>query len=365
MEVSTADRRRFVPAVGFVLAGFALAAGFLEWSTVVAYGPVESVPGVVAAIVALAAFGARRYGATDRRWSVAAGLGFGVIAVAAAVALVYPVAVGGLDEPIGPGIWSAFVLGVVGVGVAYADWLGLSREGFLERSQHSVVGLGIGLLGLLGGLVFSLFATVLVADEASLVQQGVGTAAFSVGLGVVALGYLEYSERGLSYLDLRWPTRRDWLYAIGGIVAMYAILVALGVLAEALGIPSAQHGLIEEARANPELLLIFIPLSWLAIGPGEELLSRNIIQKSLYDSFSRPAAVLVATVIFTVIHLPAYATGGPAAIFATLLRLFAISLVLGVVYERTRSVVVAAIVHGTYDAIQFGLAYLAITSGYI
>jgi CAAX amino terminal protease family. len=101
------------------------------------------------------------------------------------------------------------------------------------------------------------------------------------------------------------------------------------------------------------------------IGPGEELLSRNIVQKHLYDGFSRPAAVVVGTAIFAAIHLPAYATGPPPAVFATLLQLFGISLVLGVVYERTENVVVPALVHGTYNAVQFGFAYLAITSGLI
>jgi hypothetical protein len=198
-----------------------------------------------------------------------------------------------------------------------------------------------------------------------LVQGGVSTAAFSIGLGVVAVGFLTVTDRDLSWFDVRRPRGWDWGYTVGGVVAMFVILFGLAALSSVLGIPAAQHGLIEAARDNPVLLLPFIPLSWLAIGPGEELLSRNVIQKHLYESFSRRSAVLVATVVFTIIHLPAYATAEPAAVFATLLRLFAISLVLGVVYERTRNVVVAALVHGTYDAIQFGLAYVSITAGYI
>lgn len=365
MATVTPAERRFVPAVGFVVAGFALAAGFLEWTPVVAYGSIESVPGVLAALIALVACGARRYGATDRRWSATAGVGFGMVALAAAVALVYPVVIGSGDEAVGAGIWIAFVLGIVGIGVAYADWVALSRSAFVDRSRYALIALGIGFVGLLGGQLFSLVGISLVGDSGTMVQRGVGTAAFGAGLGVVALGYLFFTDNDLSYIDVRWPTKRDWLYIVGGTIAMYAILLALGVLASALGIPSAEHGLIEAARDNPEMLLAFVPLSWLAIGPGEELLSRNIVQKYLYEAYSRRAAVLVATLVFTAIHLPAYATAGPAAVFATLVRLFAISIVLGVVYERTRSVVAAALVHGTYDAIQFGLAYLAITSGFI
>jgi hypothetical protein len=186
-----------------------------------------------------------------------------------------------------------------------------------------------------------------------------------VGLGVVAFGFLLLTHRNLSFIDVDMLSRRDWAHVVGGVLAMFLILAVIAVTTSLLEIPSTQHSLIEVATRQPHILLYFIPLSWLAIGPGEELLARNIIQKLLYGAYSRTGAVLVATLIFTVIHVPAYATGTAAATFATLVRLFAISLVLGVVYERTENVIVPALVHGTYNAIQFGLAYVAITAGYI
>ena len=356
---------RFVASVGFVLAGFGVAAGFLEWTEAVAYGPIESVPGVAAALVMFVAFAADRYGLEDRRLPVVAGIGAMSLVWAATVALLYPVATGAGGMAIGPGIGVAFVLGVLGTGVAYAEYLGLGREAFRYRSQLAMGALGIGLFGLFVGFGFSAVGVSLYGGGEELIRSGIGTAAFSVGLGVVALGFIVVTGRDMSYLDVAWPRYWDWAYVVGGVAAMFAILFGLGWVAEAFGLPSAQHGLVEAARENPALLLPFIPLSWLAIGPGEELLSRNIVQKYLYDGFDRYSAVIVATLVFTVIHLPAYLTAEPAAVFTTLLRLFAISLVLGVVYERTENVVVAALVHGTYDAIQFGLAYVSLVGGYL
>jgi hypothetical protein len=281
------------------------------------------------------------------------------LTVAAAVVVLHPSAASG----VGVGLPVAFVVGLLGAGVATADYLGQDRRAVLLRGRFAADALFIGLVGLLVGFLFSMTSYYVVADSGAIAESGIGTVAFSLGLGVVALGYLLVTGRGLDFLDVAWPTRRGWLYVLGGTVAMFALLAGLGALAEVLGIPSAEHGLVERAREAPMLLLAFVPLSLLAIGPGEELLSRNIVQKHLYDGFSRPAAVLVGTLVFAAIHLPAYATGPPPAIFATLLQLFVISLVLGIVYERTENVVVPALVHGTYNAVQFGLAYLAITAG--
>lgn len=362
---ATEDTDQFVPSVGFVIAGLGLATGFLPWTDAVAYGPVESIPGVVAGLIALVAFGARRYGRTETWWSGLAAVGTASLVWTATVAFLYPVAVTGTEVSAGAGLPLAFVLGVIGVGIAYADYLGLNRQSFLSRSRVASSALAIGILGLLVGFLFSALLTTLVPGLGPVGRSGVGTVGFSIGLGVVAIGFLTATDYDLTFIDVEWLDRRDWAYVIGGVVAMYAVLFGLAAFFNALGLPSAQHGLIDQARDDPALLLAFIPLSLLAIGPGEELLNRNIVQKYLYDAFSRPSAILIATLIFTVIHIPAYSTAGAAAVFTTLLRLFGISLVLGIVYERTENVIVAALVHGAYNAIQFALAYVALTRGFI
>ncbi|MFB6085703.1 MAG: lysostaphin resistance A-like protein [Halodesulfurarchaeum sp.] len=350
---------RFAPSLGFVLAGVGVATGFLRWIDPVAIGPVESVPGVVFGLIAFGGFTLRRYGLADRRSTVLAGIGSGGLLAAASVAVLHPSA----GKGVGVGVPVAFVVGLLALGVATGDYLGQDRRAVLVRGRYAADALFIGLTGLLVGFLFSIGASLVVAGRGTVVSSGVGTVAFSLGLGVVAIGYLVLTDRDWSFIDVAMPTRRGWLYVIGGTIGMFGLLGGLGVLTGLLGIPSAEHGLVEEAREAPMILLVFVPLSWLAIGPGEELLSRNIVQKHLYDGFSRPSAVLVGTLVFTAIHLPAYATGPPSAIFGTLLQLFVISLVLGIVYERTENVVVPALVHGTYNAVQFVFAYLLVTSG--
>ncbi|MFB6114368.1 MAG: lysostaphin resistance A-like protein [Halodesulfurarchaeum sp.] len=361
----TSDRSRFVPSVGFVIGGLGIAASLLSWTPIVSVGPVRSLPGLIAAGIVFVAFALRRYGSEDRRLSLLAGLGSSALVVVAIVSLVYPAITHSGSSVVGIGVWAGFVVGLVGLGVSVSDWAGHSREQLLSRAQFAAAALLIGIVGLLVGSAFSIaFASIL--DRSSVIlQRGASTIAFSAGLGVVAIGYLSLTDRDYSYIDVASLSRRDLMFGIVGVLAMFALLLGIGALTSILDIPSTQHGLIEEARDRPIVLLYFVPLSWLVIGPGEELLARNIIQKHLYDGYSRGSAVLVATTVFTVIHVPAYASTNAVAVFATLLRLFFVSLVLGIVYERTENLVVAALVHGTFNAVQFGVAYLAIVSGYM
>jgi membrane protease YdiL (CAAX protease family) len=42
---------------------------------------------------------------------------------------------------------------------------------------------------------------------------------------------------------------------------------------------------------------------------------------------------------------------------------FTLALVLGVAYELTDNLAVPALIHGAYNAVQFGLAYYTVTQG--
>lgn len=349
--------------IGFVLAGLAFAVAFLDWTPAVAMVGIPSLPGALTAGLALGVMLLRRHGTLDRPASVIAIVGFVGVMASAAAALLLPGVMG--SEPPTPGVavYAALAIGVVGTGIAYADSIGMGRKAVLDRIRDGLTATGIGVGGLLVGqlvaiVVVSLLITVLTETTRFYVQ----TTAFSLGLGGLAVMYATRRPEGLGFLDVSMPDRRGWLYVAGGTIAMLVLLVAGALASLALDLPTAEHGLLVAARANPVLLLFFIPIGYLFIGPSEELLNRNVVQKHLYDAYSRHGAILVATLVFSVIHIPAYAgTATPAGLLVTLVRLFLVSAVLGIVYERTDNVVVAAVVHGNFDAIQFGAQYLFLT----
>lgn len=367
-DAATATRDDTAAAtLGFILAGVALASAFLEWTPVVAMAGVPGFPGAVAATVALGVLLLRRHGALARAWSPLALLGFVGVVASAAAALLLPDAAGEHVTTAGVGVYAALLVGSLGVGAAYADYVGMDRTSVTSRLQGGVTAALIGV----GGLLFAyLLAFAVLGLFGALVppafQNAAVTVVFSVGLGVVAAAYALSRPEGVRFFDVRMPDRRGWLHVVGGLVGMFAVLVAGAAAGQLLGLPSTQHGIMEQAQTNPGILLPLVPLSLLAIGPGEELLNRNVVQKHLYGTYTRYGAVLVATIVFTVVHVPAYGAGAtPAALLVTLVRLFLVSLVLGVVYERTDNVVVASLVHGGFDAIQFGAAYVLITSGMV
>lgn len=198
-----------------------------------------------------------------------------------------------------------------------------------------------------------------------------GSAAAAVALseaGLVAAGlaFLAVTGRGVDYLDLRKPSARDLGYVVVGTFALLGIRFGGGLLVEAAGVSFANRTLRQFPRANLlTVLLVLVPLSVLVIGPGEELLFRNVVQKYLAESLSNPAAVVVASGLFALVHLPnaAVAGVGSEATVAVLALLFCISVGLGVVYARTENLVVPALVHGLYDAAVFAGAYLSLLGG--
>ena len=358
---------RAAASAGFTLAGLGLAAAvagllpgsFLGWPTTwaaVATG---------AGLLTVGAFGARRYGYARRpAGSIAAGAAAGLLVAGAGAGL--------LAAPVGQraGPAATIALGVGAIAAANADRLGIGRERLGETVAATVTAAAVGVSGLLAIVVWGFVIAVFVrgiggggvdAETAT----ALSTLALGLGTASVAAAYLGARGLGLGYLDVRRPTLVDLGYVVAGAVALVALNLGIGAVFEAVGLESAPHSIIETARGSPGILLVLIPLSYLVIGPGEELLYRNVVQKSLYGVYSRPAAIVVASGIFAGVHFFAFSSGpGLLATLNTLLVVFALSLVLGVVYERTGSVVVPALVHGTFDAIAFAVTYAQITGAF-
>jgi membrane protease YdiL (CAAX protease family) len=181
-----------------------------------------------------------------------------------------------------------------------------------------------------------------------------------VAFGGTALLYLRYRGHGLSFLRARFPTLRDVGWMLGGFLLLFGLLVVVGRLFTALGIESAQNQVVALGSSDPTVFLLMIPLSFLLVGPGEELLFRGLVQGRLAEAFSPARAIVLASAIFAVVHYTSLAGSGR---FAYIGVVFVLALVLGVVYERTDNLVVPALIHGAYNAVQFAIQYLAATGG--
>lgn len=183
-----------------------------------------------------------------------------------------------------------------------------------------------------------------------------------VAFGGVSLAYLRTRGLGLSYVGIRRPDLRDLLAVASGYVLALVGALTLVIIVVLVGLSPARNRAAELGAENPEVFLLLVPVSFLLIGPGEELLFRGIIQRSLREQFNAPAAIVLATFVFAAAHVTSLS--GPFRGRAlTVLLLFFPGLVLGFTYEYTDNLVVPSLIHGAYNATLFILAYISLRFG--
>ncbi|WP_435157211.1 CPBP family intramembrane glutamic endopeptidase [Haladaptatus sp. DFWS20] len=232
-----------------------------------------------------------------------------------------------------------------------------------SRAVFAAVGLGLGGYAFAAIVVliaaFALLAVgIPVLTRPSLLVAVSVVMGQGVAFGLFALAYLRYTGRGLGYIKVRIPTVRDFGWMTGGFVLFYGGLIAVSLVLTTFGIQSAQNELATLGEKDPRVFLLLIPLSFLLIGPGEELLYRGVVQERLRESFGRWPAIALASLIFALVHVFSLQGAGKIVYLAIL---FVLSPILGAAYEYTRNLVVPALIHGAFNAIQFALAYLMMT----
>ncbi|ELY62436.1 CPBP family intramembrane glutamic endopeptidase [Natronococcus jeotgali] len=241
----------------------------------------------------------------------------------------------------------------------------MSRDTSQIRSVLVGIGLAVGGIGV-GQLVvlvtsLGLLAIGISVSDSPAIQLGVSTVMVQgVTFGGIALLYLQFSERSLSFIHGRIPTRRDVAWTIGGFLALLATVWTVTMIIERLGTESAQNQIITLAGQEPSVFLLLIVFSFLLVGPGEELLYRGVIQGRLRETFSAPRAVILASALFAAIHGPSLQGDGKWVYIVTV---FLLALILGGAYEYTNNIVVPALIHGAYNATIFGAAYISTTQG--
>jgi membrane protease YdiL (CAAX protease family) len=231
-----------------------------------------------------------------------------------------------------------------------------------------VSAIGIAIVAYAVGNVIALLMISLLRSAGIAVADYPGRAALvsaialqAIGFGGVALMYVEFTERGHELVRVHVPTLREVGYFIGGIVAVFLGLIAATSLIRLIGIQPAESAIITGIR-DPTLLLVLIPVSIVIVGPAEELLFRGLVQGRIKRAIGPVGAIVIASAVFASIHTFGL-LGSPWQMIATLSVIFVLALILGSLYELTGNIVIPAIVHGLYNAIQFYLAYLQAVGG--
>jgi membrane protease YdiL (CAAX protease family) len=233
------------------------------------------------------------------------------------------------------------------------------------RRRRVLVALGLSVALAVGGLLAgaALVQGAVVVLGALALDPPVGTrvvlsAVLLQGLafGGVAAVYLRARGLGPAYIGLSVPDLRELIWVASGYVLALVGAMAVGIVAILAGLDPAQNRISEVGQGNPEVFLLLIPISFLLIGPGEELLFRGLVQGALREVFGSVPAILLASVIFAAAHVTSL-SGPLSGRLVTVGLLLVPAIVLGAVYECTENIAVPALVHGAYNATLFGLAY--------
>lgn len=211
------------------------------------------------------------------------------------------------------------------------------------------------------GLLFSLDIFSIPRPSSPLFRLGVQ---FLFGqllvMGGLSAAYLWATGNSIEYLDIHRPSLLQGAVVLVGPFVVFSINIAINLAGFAAGIQPAPNVLAEMVSGDPSLVLPLIPAMLLIVGPFEELLYRGVIQTRLTRSFTAPVAILAASGIFAVIHIPAVwgqSTTLPS-ILLSLVGLFGGAIAFGAIYEWTENLTVVALVHGLYNSMLLVLLYV-------
>ena len=180
----------------------------------------------------------------------------------------------------------------------------------------------------------------------------VGGTLATLSLGAMAYYYVRYTPLAV---PVRVPTHRDLAWVVVGVVVSLVIQIGITLVGSGFGVRPAAGG-IDAAAANLVLVYSLALVSALfLIGPVEELLYRGVVQGRLRQSFGPIAAIGLTSVGFAAGHVATLVWGGgdPASLGSglSLVAIASGSVVLGVIYERTGSLVSTILAHSLFNAL--------------
>lgn len=237
-----------------------------------------------------------------------------------------------------------------------------------SRLRAVAVAFGLAILG----FVLAIPATLVVAQVYIAATGNEIDAVAGLGISMVSLQgiafpltawlYIRYSDRSWSFIPASLPSLRDLKYVVASYIGVFAVVYAIAIVLTLTSTEAASNSAATTALEHPEIIPYLAVLQLVLVGPGEELLFRGVIQGSLREYFSAPAAILLASLAFAPAHITALA-GGLQAVAVTVGILFVPSLFFGYLYEKTGNIVAPALAHGLYNATLFAIMYVAVESG--
>lgn len=238
-----------------------------------------------------------------------------------------------------------------------------------DRDRLRVVAksVGLALTGAVAGIVtLFVLANFLQAlgvnvEQRIILQYGLSILALQgFGFIIVVLAFFAIEDR-FDIVSIRMPTLRDAGFAVVGLLGLIGLLALLSALYTTFGVETPSTAIVEDGMQNPQLALYLIPLTYLFVGPGEELMFRGAVQGMIRERYSAVPAIALASGVFALAHTMNVFGAPLGQVGAYLFVIFTLSVLLGTLYEVTGNLLVTIFVHGTYNSVTFLALYFQAT----
>ena len=210
---------------------------------------------------------------------------------------------------------------------------------------------GMSLASFLVGLLLSSIGTGELPFPTGLVSLPIADVTI---LGITLL-FAKYKGAGLKELGLRKISLKILVIVVIAAISTRLLQTGIMIGEEAiLGSDPMAETFQKIVMPNDSLQLIaMIAISLIMVGPCEELAFRGFIQKGFENSFGNTKGLLIASLLFTIIHvwLGLY----------TVISVVPVALIFGYVWQRTGgNTTASALIHGIHNSIGIALRYFAI-----
>ena len=161
-----------------------------------------------------------------------------------------------------------------------------------------------------------------------------------------------FVTRRLDSFSLAVPSRMGATLVVGATALVLAIQFASQAVMSTLGISTPDDSLVGVLASDPLVAIAYGLTMLIIVAPAEELLFRGAIQGGLRTRFGAGFAIAGSAVLFGLMHITQYLVFGMPLTTAIWLSLGFITingLVYGLLYERTRNLLVPILVHGFYN----------------
>lgn len=239
------------------------------------------------------------------------------------------------------------------------------RIGSLAHSVGVVIAaFAVGIV--LSLIVFSMLASALGIQDTENVPAWVnaaGTAVQFIGFFIVGLLYIRWRTDDRDLFAINVPSLRDIGWIVLGYIILMVSLFIVSIILSSLNISTAENVAITQGEGQPIFFLYLVPIAFLLNGPAEELLFRGLVQGLFRRAYGILPGVAAASLFFGFVHIVALLPNNPSTVslVSTLIIISVLGAILGLLYERTKNLIVPMAVHGLFNAIQFGLLYLRVT----